>query len=313
MHNKLIKLLPFLVSLLFFMTAIANAQSESDAYQIRSFQTNSSPNVNVSTSGGFVHVYGHDTNEVKVIMYARSNNRYLTQSENDLSDFDVVISQSGNEITATAQRKNNTRSGFFRRDNNISISFEVYVPVQSVVDGRTSGGSVKAVNISNNLNLRTSGGSVTATNIHGNAELRTSGGTIRLEDLSGRISARTSGGSVRVNGIEGEADIRTSGGSIRIENSGAKLSARTSGGSINAAFHTFRDDIELRTSGGSIQITIPETEHFNLDLTGSRVNTQLRNFTGTSERNKISGRIGEGGPSVVARTSGGSVTLNYNQ
>lgn len=311
MYNSLLKLLLFLISIVLSITATVNAQSESDAYQVKSFQTNSSPSVNISTSGGFVNVYGHDANEVKVVMYARSNNQYLSPSDNELSDFDIIISQSGNEITATAQRESSVRSGFFRRDNNISISFEVYVPVQSVVDGRTSGGSVKAENILNNLNLRTSGGSVNATNVHGNSELRTSGGSIRLEDMSGRISARTSGGSVRVNGLEGEADIRTSGGSIRIENSGAKLSARTSGGSINAAFHSFRDDIELRTSGGSIQITIPEIEHFNLDLTGNRVNTQLRNFTGTSERNKISGRIGDGGPSVVARTSGGSVTLSY--
>lgn len=89
------------------------------------------------------------------------------------------------------------------------------------------------------------------------------------------------------------------------------MSARTSGGSIRADFLTFVDDIDLQTSGGSISIDIQNASDFDVDLRGNRVNTKLRNFTGEFERDHIEGRIGNGGPKLTARTSGGSVNLEY--
>ena len=193
----------------------------------------------------------------------------------------------------------------------MSISFKVYAPYMSVVNGRTSGGSVSAEHIYNSLQLRTSGGSIRANNLEGDISLETSGGSIALEEISGDINARTSGGSIRANGLEGVASLRTSGGSIRLQEISANLSARTSGGSIRGTFNTFYDDIELQTSGGSINIEIPQIVDYNLQLRGNRVNAQLTNFTGEAERNYIRGQIGEGGPLLSARTSGGNVTLSY--
>jgi hypothetical protein len=312
MQSKITKFLIAVAVFIFSLMSFAEAQSEQDAYRTEVFSTSASPDIEISTSGGFVHVYGHDADEVKVLMFVRRGRSYLSPSETDLSEFDIVITQSGNNIIATSNREGSGISGWLRGGTNISVSFEVYMPEGSRVNARTSGGSVKAENIKNELSLRTSGGSVTATNIHGKADLSTSGGSITLNDLSGLISASTSGGTIRANSVVGEAELRTSGGSIRLENIDAKLSARTSGGSINAKFTRFDNDIELRTSGGSIRIDIPSTEHFEMDLTGNRVNTQLRNFTGTSERNRITGIVGTGGPKISARTSGGSVQLNYH-
>lgn len=312
MQNQLLKFIIALATLILTLFSFSYAQSEQDAYRTEIFKTSSSPEVNISTSGGFVRVYGHNEDEVKVVMYVRRNNQYLSSSDTDLSDFEIEIHKSGDSVYASAKRENSGFTGFFSGRNNISVSFEVFVPEESKVDGSTSGGSVRAENIRNDVRLRTSGGSVTANEIHGNSDLRTSGGSITLDSVTGLISARTSGGSIRADGLIGEADLRTSGGSIRIDNINAKLSARTSGGSIRAKFTQFEHDIDLRTSGGSIQIEIPSTEHFDIDLTGSRVNTELRNFTGSSERNKIVGRIGDGGPKISARTSGGTVGLRYN-
>lgn len=309
MTRKITQLLLTLVMLLIFSLSAVFAQNEQDAYRVEVFNTNDQPDVDISTSGGFISVFGHDENEVKVVMYVRRGGNYLLPSDTDLSDYEIEIDQSGNRITASAQRKSGI-TGFFR-NNNISISFEVYAPANSVVEGRTSGGSLSIENIHNNVNMRTSGGSVTAKDLSGNIALRTSGGSISLENLNGTISARTSGGSLNIDRVFGTADLSTSGGAIRINNSGGKLSARTSGGAIRADLNEFSDDVELRTSGGNINITLPRTDHFNLELRGFRVNTELRNFTGQSERNSITGRVGNGGPLLVARTSGGSVSLEY--
>jgi hypothetical protein len=312
MFDKLTQYLFALILLLFGLFSNLYAQSESDAYRVETFRTGATPEVDISTSGGFVRVYGGSESEVKVVMYVRRGSRWLSPSDTDLSDFDVEISRDGDRITAYARNNRSGVGGFFRSDRNLSVSFEVHMPENSTVTGNTSGGSVTAENLSSKTELRTSGGSVTAKNLSGISRLQTSGGSITLDNVYGDINARTSGGSVRASDISGTADLRTSGGSIRIENATGKISARTSGGSIRAQFAGFDEDIELSTSGGSIRVEVPRTEHFSLDLAGSRVQTELRNFTGTTERNRIRGDIGNGGPVLRARTSGGGVEVLYN-
>lgn len=305
------KIIQKLIALLIWVLAcfgLAEAQSQDRAYSIDTFVTTGSPVVEVSTSGGSIDIIGHTDDEVVVEMFVRRSGRFLSPSDTDLDDFDITIVQDGDKIIAEARRK---RSGIFSGPRNLSISFRLQVPQLAVVDGSTSGGSVSAERLFNGIKLSTSGGSVSATEIEGDIDLRTSGGSIALEKLSGTINARTSGGSISAQEIYGEADLRTSGGGIRLDHISARLSARTSGGSIRAAFDTFYDDIELSTSGGSITVNIPEAGHFNLDLRGQRVNTELRNFTGESQRNRINGRIGNGGPLLSAQTSGGSVTVRY--
>ncbi|WP_234568693.1 DUF4097 family beta strand repeat-containing protein [Rhodohalobacter sp. 614A] len=299
----------FLVLVLTFICS-ADAQDSDRAYRIETFNTSSSPSVNVSTSGGSINVIGQNSSEVRVEMYVRRNGRYLDPSDTDLSDYDIEIDSNGSTVYAEAKRKG---SGWnlFGSNRNLSISFVVYAPENSTVSGNTSGGSVSAEHIVNNLSLRTSGGSVNVHDVAGEIDLRTSGGSINIENADGRIDGRTSGGSVSARNVSGSADLRTSGGSIRLENISAKMSARTSGGSIRGEFLTFDNDIDLQTSGGNIEINLPEVSDFNIDLKGQRVNTQLRNFTGEFERDHVEGRIGRGGPMLTARTSGGSVSLRY--
>lgn len=300
----------FFAILSFFGTL--DAQNIDDAYRTDVFNTSDSPSVEIQTSGGSIVAEGRSDDNVRVYMIVRKGNRTLSPSDFDLDDFEIDISQDGNRITARAERKKRGIGGWFSSGSNVSISFVVHAPTNSNVDGRTSGGSVTARNFTNNVSLGTSGGSVTAESIRGNADLRTSGGSISLNDVHGTVNGRTSGGSIRVDNLTGPADLRTSGGSIRMENVSGGITARTSGGSIRAHLTDFSDDLDLRTSGGSITVEMPKTDNFEMDLSGNRVNVELRNFTGSSERNRVEGTIGNGGPMLAARTSGGSVTVNYN-
>jgi len=311
--KELFKSAAVIIAAFFAMLQFSLAQSPSDAYQTESFETGSSPEVNIRTSGGKIAVHGHDENSVTVEMYVQRRGDYLSPSDTDLSDYEIEISQHGNVIVASAssEKSNGGWFNWFRSDSGLSISFVVKVPNGAEVNGRTSGGPVSAENLLNNTTLRTSGGSVTVRGVQGISNFRTSGGSITLEDVHGEVVARTSGGSVRVSNISGEVDLRTSGGGITIEQSRAKLSARTSGGSIRADLLELNQDVHLRTSGGSITVAVPPIDHFSLDLSANRVNTEFRNFTGSMDRSNVKGKVGDGGPMIYARTSGGSITLNW--
>lgn len=311
----MVKLKKFILCLFATMLAFIGSlsgQGNSDAYRTEVFSTGSSPVVEINTSGGSIRVNGQNEGEVIVEMIVRRGNRTLSPSDIDLDDFEIEIRQNEDKVIASARKKTSGISGWFGSNSNLSISFIVHTPENSMVDGRTSGGSVSAANLTAPLSLRTSGGSVTAESIRADTDLRTSGGSITIRDVHGSISARTSGGSITAESMTGPADLRTSGGSVRIENSKGAISARSSGGSIRAQLAEFTDDLELRTSGGSISIDMPSADNFELDLSGNRVNVDLRNFTGRSERDRVSGTIGNGGPKITARTSAGNVTLNYN-
>lgn len=296
--------------LVLFGTAIACAQSASDAYRTETFTVSSSPSVEVKTSGGFVEVIGSDSEQVIVEMFVSRRNRYLKESDTDLSNFEIVIEQSGDAVRVEARRRG-TLTGRLRGSVNEAISFRVTVPREAVVEGSTSGGRVSATGLLNQVSLTTSGGSVNASDISGSADFKTSGGSIALEKISGSLRAQTSGGSIRASNIEGVAEVTTSGGSITLEKISAKMSARTSGGSIRANLAEFVQDVELRTSGGNVTITIPELENYSLDIRGQRVNTTLQNFSGEMSRDRIRGNIGEGGPLLSARTSGGRVSISH--
>ena len=300
-------ILPLLLLPVLFAKTL-HAQTASDAYLTRTFTASDTPRAEISTQGGFIEVIGTNNDDIVVEMFVQRGSRYLNAAEEDLDDYTVEIDQRGDYVVIASESNNN----FWRRGRSLSVSFRVYVPFRTAVEGRTSGGRISAEYIRNNLSLRTSGGSVRAVDVQGeNVTLQTSGGSIEMGRVAGNIEAQTSGGSIRGEVLMGRADLRTSGGSIRLTDVSAELSARTSGGRITADITRFEEDIDLHTSGGSIEVTLASASNFEIDLRATRVNAELKNFSGKAERDHLKGSIGRGGPLLAARTTGGSVTLIY--
>lgn len=285
------------------------AQSSSDAYKVERFAVKDNVKISVETSGGSIDVIGKNTDEVTVEMYVRKRGDYVKANEEDLKDWDILIFESNNQVTAQAKRKK--KNGWNWGRNNPSVSFVVYTPKQSTSDVRTSGGSIEFLNLTGNQVGRTSGGSISAEGIQGDLEVRTSGGSISLREVEGSANARTSGGRIKAESITGNIDVRTSGGSISLEGINGSVDASTSGGSINAEVTSPNGFIDLRTSGGSITVAVPKGRGYDLDLDGNRVRADLDNFQGEIEKDEVKGSLNGGGVRIKARTSGGSVRLNY--
>jgi DUF4097 and DUF4098 domain-containing protein YvlB len=294
-----------------YLTEAAYSQQLGQAYLIRSFEVSEAELVEIQTSGGFIEVHGSAGTEVRVEMYVRRGGRYLNESDTSLDNFEIEVEQVGNSVRAYATRESGSGWRFWRDDSGISISFIVHTPRHTNVDARTSGGSISAINLEGQIQLRTSGGSLSLSSLNGFIDARTSGGSISIEDVEGELTARTSGGNISGSSLNGKMDLRTSGGSISLDEIGGTVSAHTSGGSIRAKLFQVGELVELQTSGGNIAIEVPEGNGYDLDLRGTSVRTELRNFSGEVERNRVIGVINNGGPVIRARTSGGSVRINY--
>lgn len=299
-----------LLALLLLAVQTGYAQSNEDAYRTESFNVSGPVSLEVQTSGGSIQVEGRNNNEVTVEMYVRKRGKYVKAGEADLDDYEISVTRDGNNIKAIADRISN-RSWGWNNNNGYSISFVVYTPKETRTRLKTSGGSLTAKNMSGTQELRTSGGSITTEGIRGEMVLKTSGGSISITDAEGEVDANTSGGTIRTEMLVGNLKARTSGGGIRLSGIEGNVEAKTSGGSIRAEILAPSEVIDLRTSGGSITVTIPRELGYDLDLDANRVHAELINFNGRAERDEIKGTFNGGGIKLKAKTSGGSVRLEY--
>ena len=299
----------------FFVTIACNGianLTEGQPYLTKEFTINTPGELEVETSGGSIDVSSHQGNKVRVEMFVRKGGRSFDpgddQAAEALEEFEIEIRQSGNTVIASAEREGNN---WFNNNNNISISFKVFVPKQMSCDLNTSGGSIKLNGVVGDQEVKTSGGSLNLDNIEGDMEARTSGGSINIENYAGTLDASTSGGSIKLMDATGDLSLSTSGGSINLEGIQGSLTASTSGGGIRANLSSLEKQLRLSTSGGSITAVVPNGLGLDLDLKGNRVNTKLSNFDGEVEKDRIIGSVNGGGIPVVMSTSGGTVNLEY--
>lgn len=256
----------------------------------------------LQSDAGSVTVTGSSASGARIV---------VTSNRDDLESlFNFDFQSSGNAARVTARKK---FSGWFSSAN---LHFDVTVPTQTRVSVKTGGGTVKAASLRGDQHLSTSGGSVVASDVRGNVTASTSGGSIETSDIHGNVEARTSGGSITANSLEGSLEARTSGGSIHIEGLTGRVSAQTSGGSIHAvlARGNSRGGL-LETSGGSIQVGIDPAASLNIDAStsGGSVSTDLPvRVQGTISQSKLYGTLGSGGPTLILRTSGGSIRIASN-
>ncbi len=304
-----------ILSLIMVSSSVASANQESinqeDPYRIEEFNINTPGELQVRTSGGHITVEGSNSNSVRVEMYVRKDGENLTSSDTNLDKWDIDISQSGNSVNAIAKYKDNNGWSSWNNDRH-SISFVVLVPREMSTNLKTSGGHIKAKNLEGNQAITTSGGHLNLANLKGRVEAKTSGGHIDLSNLEGDLNVKTSGGHITANSVVGTLQARTSGGHITLSKVDGTIEAKTSGGNITADLESIGKYVDLRTSGGNVDISIPNGTSADLALRGTFVNGKLNNFSGEMDKHKIKGQLHGGGPKISARTSGGTVSLNFN-
>ena len=286
------------------------SKKSGNSYQKETFKVSGDVKLEVTTSGGNIVVTEGNSDEVEVTLFARRGGTYLSKGDFNEDEFEIIILQRGNTIIASVSK---LRSGWNWRGGDPSFSFEIRTPANSTAELRTSGGNIRVAGLTGNQELRTSGGNITLENLSGNTEARTSGGNINVNSFSGNLNARTSGGNIRLDDISGSADVRTSGGNIRGDKISGNLEAVTSGGSINITASNVDKHLVLRTSGGNVTANVPASIGYNLNLRGSRVNTNnLANYSGSTSRSRMEGKVGDGSRLLELRTSGGSVNVTFN-
>ena len=297
----------------------------------KTFDLNQPGKLNAKSSGGGIDVKIHDQKTVVVQAFVRKNGKVLSPKDplvhDILEDFDLEIEKNGSVITANVERKSR-----FKTWNNVGIALTIIVPREmscnvsssggglriSGVTGThhfsSSGGGVHLENVTGTTEAKSSGGGVKVMNQNGDIQLSSSGGGVTLIDAHGKISASSSGGGVDLTNIHGDVDASSSGGGVKVTGESGSVKAKSSGGSVHVNIGKMSKELYLESSGGGIDAVIRNGDKLglDLDLSSDKVNIELHNFSGKSEKNRVKGTMNNGGIPVYMRSSGGNVNVRFD-
>lgn len=296
----------------------------------KTFDLNQPGTLNAESSGGGVTVETHNQPKVVIEAFVRKNGNVLAPTDplvkEVLEAFDLDFSKNGTVITAKVERK--LRMNFW---NNVGISLTITVPKEMSCDVSSSGGGLKISgvsgthhfsssgggvhleNVTGTTEAKSSGGGVHATNQNGDVRLSSSGGGVSLDDGKGSVYAQSSGGGVSLKNIHGNVEASSSGGSVHVSGEAASVRAKSSGGGVHAEIRNLSKELYLESSGGGVDAVIynGKTMGLDLDLNSDRVNIELQNFSGKSEKNRVKGSMNNGGIPVYMHSSGGNVNVRF--
>ncbi len=129
--------------------------------------------------------------------------------------------------------------------------------------------------------------------------------------------ARSTNGNVDIQGMTSDVDASTTNGNVNVRTSGGLVNATTTNGSVTASLGSLTGDQPMRftTTNGSVTVFAPPT--LNADLEMSTTNGGLETdfpvtVSGRNARNSIRGTLGQGGRSIIVRSTNGNVALKRN-
>lgn len=298
----------------------------------KTFDMNEPGTLNAKSSGGGVEVKTHDQLKVIIQAFVRKNGNVLSPSDPSvaeiLKDYELDFEKNGSIITANVERK--VKFGSW---NNVGISLIIIVPGKMSCDVSSSGGGLKISGVSGTHNFtssgggidmentagttkaKSSGGGVKVSNHTGEISLSSSGGGVTLNDAHGNVFAHSSGGGVQLKNIHGDVEAGSSGGGVSVSGECGRVKAKSSGGPVRANISKLSKELDLESSGGGVDAVIRNGDKLglDLDLSSSKVNIELNNFSGKAEKNRVKGTMNNGGIPVYMRASGGNVNVSFDE
>ncbi len=311
---------------LFLTAALPAAMADVEGSFQRDLQVSGPVNLDVATGSGNITITTGGSGQVHISGHIRAR-RWLdsdTESRVLQLEHNPPIVQSGNTI-----RVGHIESSELRR--NISISYELVVPVETEVRSNTGAGNVRIEGTRGELDAESGSGSLDIRRIGANVRAHTGSGDIVLDDVHGSAKVHTGSGSIRAekisSGFDGETgsgdiELRATGpgavraeagsGSVELHGVSGSLNAQTGSGNIEAE-GTPEGPWVVHTGSGSVRLRLPQQASFELDAhTGSgHINANHPvTVQGTMGRHDLRGKVGGGGVPVEVHTGSGNVDID---
>lgn len=264
----------------------------------KSLPTEKGQKLRVDTQAGNIKITSWDKNEVQVKIYGSA------EIENSF-EFEVGTDASGVKV-------NGSKKAGARDPNNITVKYEISVPLDYSVKVSTGVGNVTLTDQNGTVEISTKGGNVSLGNVTGDIDVSTAGGNIIVSKNKGMLKLSTAGGNIKAKNFSGNVDASTAGGSINLTGSNGKVEGSTAGGSISLDYTGKNYGIDLSTMAGQISVDLPPDFDADADLS-TMVGKVKCDFYTSGEKNKSSNlqtKINNGGEPLRCSTMAGNINIS---
>jgi len=213
----------------------------------------------------------------------------------------------------------------------LTVAYQVRVPPDTTIIIGTDSGAVTVDGVKAPVTVTTQSSAVTLSRLEGKTEVKTGSGdvhvdraagglrvvtqssSITLRALSGPLEARTQSGAVRASFAgAGSADVETGSSAIQLEGLSGRTMVRTQSGRVElGGAPTAGWDV---TTGSSvIEAAFAPSAKFTLEATSHSSSVRLTSIAvdGFSAKERVSGTVGGGGPTVRLASRSGQIHIGH--
>lgn len=191
---------------------------------------------------------------------------------------------------------------------NISVDYEITVPVDTTVRSRSGSGNQTIEGTKGNADVQTGSGDVKLAKLNGEIRLQTGSGNIRARELSGSVRGGTGSGDVEIEETgSGDVDLHTGSGNITAHGIQGGFHGDTGSGDVTAE-GTQSGTWDIRTGSGNVHIRLPQNAAFDADISTSSGSVDV----GQPIEMTVQGRVGDSHKSIRGKVHGGGPTLRVH-
>ncbi len=290
----------------------------------RSFPATASTLLDVTTERGKITVHAGTTADVVVV--GRVSVRVAWNSPSDAVALARAtadhppVEQTGDTVVLQVPNDARTRRA-------VTIAYDVQVPAGTRVVTHSESGETRVEGVRAAVSVRTQSSAITladlgetlvdtgsgAVSVDGAGRLRvtTSSGGVEVRRVSGDLFVRTQSGRVTASLIdEGDVDVETGSSAITVAGVDGGFAASTQSGRVTVSGNP-RRSWRVTTGSSAIDADFSANAAFTVDATSGSgsVKTEHLIVRGESDKRRVVGSLGGGGPSVHLLSRSGAITL----
>jgi DUF4097 and DUF4098 domain-containing protein YvlB len=213
----------------------------------------------------------------------------------------------------------------------VTVSYQVRVPRDTTVVIGTDSGAVSVDGTAGPVTVKTQSSEISLSRLAGMTDVKTGSGDVKVDRATGglrvvtqssAITARALGGAFEARtqsgGVQaafsgaGSADVETGSSAVQLEGLSGRVTVRTQSGRVDLrGAPTANWDV---TTGSSvIEAGFEPSARFNLEATSRSSSVRLDGISvnGVATKERVSGTVGGGGPTVRLASRSGQIHIGH--
>src|ERR1700692_426570 len=274
----------------------------------RTFQVSGPVDLEVLTRSGDITVRNGASGTVSIHAKIHAGNSWFggdQKAEGQELQNNPPIRQNGNQIRID-----------YINLNNISVDYEISVPVETAIRAHSGSGDQVIEGIKGNIDLQSGSGDLKLARLTGEMRFQTGSGNVRGRELAGPAKAKAGSGDIEIEETAaGDVDIRTGSGNIKVSGINGGFHAEAGSGDIHGEGSP-KNMWNVRTGSGNVNLCGPQDAAFDVDVSSSSGNVTMGHPVVTTvqgrvqeSRKSVVGKVRGGGPVVSVHTGSGNISV----